>query len=298
MAKTPAEEAARLRAEMGKGLCICILGGTKFNEASSEELVKALARELEKASDASEAFFVTGGMGGVQEVFAKHCGDGSRVWNLLADSQTGDYGVGKDVHAGANLEDRKEIFGQLGDVYITIEGGPGVAQEARAAHERGATILPLMRTGGASGGMFDFPKAALERPDFASEEQWASLKKKEASADESAQAVVALVKHHTKKHNAGIWDILDELIGFKLETLLKALAVIACILFVCSSCFIYREISRGEPMMALLHGGFLFLVVGLGASIAWVVNESSRVDAAKSDQDSAGEPAAEDKKAK
>lgn len=55
---------------------------------------------------------------------------------------------------------RQEAFGLLGDVYITVEGGPGVAGEARAAVARGARVVPFVRTGGASGGMFDFPAEA------------------------------------------------------------------------------------------------------------------------------------------
>ena len=35
----------------------------------------------------------------------------------------------------------EKILEQLGDVYITVEGGPGVAQEARCASARGADII-------------------------------------------------------------------------------------------------------------------------------------------------------------
>mmetsp|Transcript_77338 Transcript_77338/g.240311 ORF Transcript_77338/g.240311 Transcript_77338/m.240311 type:complete len:489 (-) Transcript_77338:36-1502(-) len=183
----------RLRAELGPGVRVCILGGTAFHGADSEGLVQAVAREL-AASLGSRAAFVTGGMAGVQKAFALHCGDGSRVWNLLPEGQASDFGVGKDVHAGADLEQRKEVFGLLGDVYVTVEGGPGVAQEARAASARGAAVLPLLRTGGASAGKFDFPAAALERPSCASEEQWALLSSSDAPVSETAVAVAAIVE--------------------------------------------------------------------------------------------------------
>lgn len=295
---TPAEEAAKVRKTMGKGLCVCILGSTKFSGSDSEDLVKALGGELAKSVDASQAFFVTGGMEGVQECFAKSCGDGSNVWNLLPVGESSKYGVGTDVHAGANLEERKAIFGQLGDVYITIEGGPGVSQEAKAAHDRGATILPLIRSGGASSGMFEFPKAALERPDCATEEQWSLLQNKEAQVEKSAQAVVAVVQKLAKKHNASIWEIIDDLIGFERGTLLKALGVVVAVLVTVSCCMIYQEVAKGETMMALLHGGFLFLVIGLVASIAWVVSEVSRLEDEKSQEDGAAVPTSEaDKKA-
>jgi len=298
MALTPAEEAAKLRKTMGKGLCVCILGSTKFSASDSEELVKALSCELEKSVDASQAFFVTGGMEGVQECFAKSCGDGSNVWNLLPVGESSKYGVGTDVHAGANLEEREAVFEQLGDVYITVEGGAEVAQEAKAAHDRGATIIPLIRSGGASSGKFEFPKVALERPDCATEEQWSLLQNKGAKAEESAQAVVAVVQKLAKKYNASIWEIIDDLIGFERGTLLKALGVVVAVLVTVSCFMIYRELSQGETTMALLHGGFLFLVIGLVSSIAWVVSEVSRIEDEKSQENGAAAPAsAADKKA-
>jgi len=183
-------EVKRLRNELGQTLCICILGGTKFQAEESEALVKAIAKKM---SGAKRVTFVTGGMAGVQQTFADNCGDGSLVANLLPVGQSSGFKQGKDMNAGADLDQRKEIFGQLGDVYITVEGGPGVAQEARAAHARGAAIVPLIRTGGASGGMFDFPAEALARPDWATTSQWTLLTDKTASVDNTAFMVAMMV---------------------------------------------------------------------------------------------------------
>ena len=44
-----------------------------------------------------------------------------------------------------------------------------MAQDARVVMARNAAVLALRRTGGASGGKFDFPQKALN-PDFATEE--------------------------------------------------------------------------------------------------------------------------------
>ena len=80
----------------------------------------------------------------------------------------------------------------LGDVYIVLEGGPGVAKQARLALKRGACILPLARTGGASSGLFDFPKKALEKPSFVEETCWEALQNAEAPTATTAEAVVAI----------------------------------------------------------------------------------------------------------
>eukprot|EP00747_Dinoflagellata_sp_TGD_P154548 gnl/TRDRNA2_/TRDRNA2_177506_c0_seq7.p1 gnl/TRDRNA2_/TRDRNA2_177506_c0~~gnl/TRDRNA2_/TRDRNA2_177506_c0_seq7.p1 ORF type:complete len:487 (-),score=102.06 gnl/TRDRNA2_/TRDRNA2_177506_c0_seq7:140-1381(-) len=133
-------------------------------------------------------------MPGVQETFAKHCIAGSRLYNLLPAGQQSNYGVGEDIHAGTNLDERMKIYGQLGDVYITFEGGPGVSKEANAAFARGVAVVPLIRTGGASGGMFDFPTGALKKPLFATDEQWQLLGSESSLVADSARAVVEIVK--------------------------------------------------------------------------------------------------------
>ncbi|CAK0814374.1 unnamed protein product [Prorocentrum cordatum] len=192
-AETAGEAVARLRRELGEPRhIVCVLGGTAFQDSASEALVQALARDL-AADLGPEVAFVTGGMPGVQRAFAGQCGDGSRLWNLVPRAESSDYGVGRDVHAGADLAERKEVFGQLGDVYVTVEGGPGVAQESRAAAARGAAIVPLIRTGGASAGMFDFPPEALQRPAFATQEQWELLSSPDATVAMSAAAAAHMV---------------------------------------------------------------------------------------------------------
>eukprot|EP00747_Dinoflagellata_sp_TGD_P083394 gnl/TRDRNA2_/TRDRNA2_162094_c0_seq1.p1 gnl/TRDRNA2_/TRDRNA2_162094_c0~~gnl/TRDRNA2_/TRDRNA2_162094_c0_seq1.p1 ORF type:complete len:495 (-),score=85.61 gnl/TRDRNA2_/TRDRNA2_162094_c0_seq1:113-1597(-) len=180
-----------VREQLGAGKRICILGETEFHEADSEELVKAVAKQLE-ATFGAAGVFITCGKAGVQKVFAESCGDGSRVWNLLPHGQASGYGVGKDIQAGQDLAQRGQIFGRLGDIYITVEGGQGVAEEARSAFERGALVLPLVRTGGASEGMFDFPSGALLKPSFATREQWALLGDQGAPLADSAAAVIAI----------------------------------------------------------------------------------------------------------
>jgi len=185
----------RLRGEIGESVCVCILGGTSFQCKDSEDLVKAIAKNLAKPCGMPNVpvSFITGGMAGVQKTFAEHCGDGSRIWNLLPVGESSGFAQGTDLHAGENLEKRKEVFGQLGDVYLTVEGGPGVAEEARAAYARGAVVVPLARTGGASSGMFDFPAKALEAPDFVDSNQWALLQDKTGTVVDSAAAAASII---------------------------------------------------------------------------------------------------------
>merc|ERR1719265_2210428 len=174
-------------------VCICILGGTQFQDPCSEEVTKLLASKI-SAQHHSRVVFITGGMSGVQETFAKNCIRGSRVYNLLPEGQSSGYGVGTDIVAGADMDERKRIFAEVGDVYVTVEGGPGVAMEARLAFDRGASIVPLVRTGGASSGMFNFPSEALARPTFVQEAWWSLLSSKEEPVAKSVQAAAEIVQ--------------------------------------------------------------------------------------------------------
>ena len=88
--------------------------------------------------------------------------------------------------------ERIQIFDYVGDVYVIFECGHGVSNEANAAFARGACLVPVMRSGGASSGVFNFPAGALEKPSFATEEQWQLLSSKASPVANSAQAVVDL----------------------------------------------------------------------------------------------------------
>eukprot|EP00747_Dinoflagellata_sp_TGD_P154520 gnl/TRDRNA2_/TRDRNA2_177506_c0_seq14.p1 gnl/TRDRNA2_/TRDRNA2_177506_c0~~gnl/TRDRNA2_/TRDRNA2_177506_c0_seq14.p1 ORF type:complete len:598 (-),score=140.07 gnl/TRDRNA2_/TRDRNA2_177506_c0_seq14:35-1768(-) len=193
MLQTGGPKLQALNKKLGAGTRICVLGGTKFNDVDTEAIVKAVAKEL-SASLGHSAVFITGGMPGVQETFAKHCVAESRLFNLLPDGQQSNYGVGEDIHAGSNLDERIQVYGQLGHVYISFEGGPGVSKEAKAAVARSAGVVPLIRTGGASGGMFNFPAEALKKPSFATDEQWQLLASNSFPPSDSAKAVVEIVK--------------------------------------------------------------------------------------------------------
>mmetsp|Transcript_31440 Transcript_31440/g.74985 ORF Transcript_31440/g.74985 Transcript_31440/m.74985 type:complete len:224 (-) Transcript_31440:107-778(-) len=179
----------RLRKQLPDKPIVCIVGGTSFQNPISEALVTNLGAALRRLP----AVFVTGGLQGVQERFAASCNDSSsHLFHLLPFGQHSDFAHGSDLHAGRDLDERKDVFGKLGDLYITVEGGPGVAKEAATASQRKAAVIPLICTGGASSGLFDFPKQCLERPTWAPEHLWGRLRK--ADPTQAAQAVADLAQ--------------------------------------------------------------------------------------------------------
>jgi len=170
---------------------VCILGGTTFEDEYSEDLVNSLAAAFSEWL-ADRVVVVTGGMPGVQETFAMGCAQGPAVVNMLPTGETSNSGVGVDFAFFQDLDERIAVFGQIGDIYISIEGGPGVSEEANAAFNRGAIVLPMMSTGGASGGAFDFPAGALEVSPYASPEQWELLATK-GQPEDTARAVCEMI---------------------------------------------------------------------------------------------------------
>jgi len=179
--------------ELGNAPRICILGGVACQSVETENLVKAIAPRLYEGLGA-KAVFITSGFPGVQKLFARHCGEGSRLWNLLTDDQDCNYGIGTNIRLrSTSLQHQRELYASLGDVYIAVEGGPAVSEEARAALAAGAQVVPLARAGGASSGLFGFPAQALERPPFVSAEQWSILSCSDTPLTEAAAVVASVV---------------------------------------------------------------------------------------------------------
>eukprot|EP00927_Polykrikos_kofoidii_P052936 TRINITY_DN469_c0_g2_i5.p1 TRINITY_DN469_c0_g2~~TRINITY_DN469_c0_g2_i5.p1 ORF type:complete len:718 (-),score=86.72 TRINITY_DN469_c0_g2_i5:60-2213(-) len=193
-----AEAVARLKGQLPDKVVVCILGSTSFSNLENESLVSKLAVQLGRLP----LTFVTGGMPGVQATFAKHCGDVQNLWHVrpIGGNPSG-FEYGKDVFAGANENERRAVIGNIGDIYITVEGGPGVAFEAASAYNRGALVLPLIRSGGASSGMFEFPSAALKCPDFVrikERDTWDLIMRDDVPIDKTVTAAVSLLKDYAK----------------------------------------------------------------------------------------------------
>jgi len=184
---------AKVSEQLPRGPRICILGGRTFQEESSRLLVQALAKNFAHVLK-GRAVIITGGLEGIQEEFATSFGLAEQVVNMVPEGDSSHFNIGTELEAGATFQERVAIYGEIGDVYLTVEGGPGVSKEAKAASDRGAVVLPMIWTGGASGGMFDFPQKALNKPDYFTASQWAQLKEKtDAAPEDLAQSTAKLV---------------------------------------------------------------------------------------------------------
>lgn len=192
--ETSAEAVARLTGVLGDAPRVCVLGSTSFSNPDSEALTAEIANQLTPRL-AGRVCVITGGNPGVQQVFAKNACEATRLYSLLPFGQASGYGIGEDIFAGEDPKARAAVMGLLGDVYLSIEGGPGVSGEARAAAARGAAVVPLQRSGGASSGMFDFPATALEAPEGIDKERWELLASSDVPVAYSASAAADAVVH-------------------------------------------------------------------------------------------------------
>jgi len=186
--------AAELAPQLGDSLRICILGGSEGEEGLSSataDLVKAVASEL-PTKVGRKACLVSGGHEGIGKLFAQHCRDGSTLWNVVPRGHSSGFGCGRDVQAGETIEEAQAAIACLGDLFVIFEGGNVCSKQALHAHERGAGVLLVRCTGGASGGCF--PEALLEKPRWASEEQWRLIASSDAAVADSAAAILAAVE--------------------------------------------------------------------------------------------------------
>ena len=76
--------------------------------------------------------------------------------------------------------------------YVVVEGGPGTTDEALRALPHGSILIPVVRTGGAAGGMFDFPPCA--KPDCVDPVDWALLSDTAPPPAAVGDAVARIVK--------------------------------------------------------------------------------------------------------
>jgi len=97
---------------------VCILGGKSFNNHDTEALVKALGQGFASALE-GRVVVLTGGMKGVQETLARSLGTKfPDLVHLLPAGESSNFGVGRDIPAGATLTERMAIFGQVRELVL------------------------------------------------------------------------------------------------------------------------------------------------------------------------------------
>lgn len=174
---------------------MCLLGGG-YHGTEGEELplyAKALAEALVENSSTTLASvqLFSGGRPGVQQTFVEHAAAlNLPVVNLVhrgSNSQLPSHAL---IHeAGFSEEEKADIFTKIGDIYITIGGGPGVSREAASASAGGAYVIPVISSGGAS--------AELALPDVVMEDEALILSNRQSTPDILANTLLSIIQRLT-----------------------------------------------------------------------------------------------------
>jgi hypothetical protein len=171
-----------------------ILGSHTFHDSANEPLCERIGTVLARMGD---VVLVTGGVAGVGETIGRSffhaqvaSGREPRVFHVLPRGhEPWDYGT--TLTAGADMRERREILARLCPLYVTVEGGPGTAHEIRVATQNGAGVLPVGRSGGASGELY----RRRTSPSSALVGDWDLLGDPTASRPAVAEAVLRLIEH-------------------------------------------------------------------------------------------------------
>ena len=191
------EDLERIISSLPKNsLRVSIFGSVEFNHKDSPALCAAIGRRLATIQPSITLF--TGANAVVHEsITLAFCdADPARansVFHLKPKSMGAcPFRMGTLIIAGVDWEERRQLLAQAGHVAISVEGGPGTADEMRRAHAAGRTIIPISRSGGASSGMFGTTMPSI--PPGVKPSDWALLADCSASPEDTAAAVVAILE--------------------------------------------------------------------------------------------------------
>ena len=172
------ETALELRATLGEGTCVCIVGD------APNEVSRAVASKCSETTG-SEAFFVTAGQDSAHS-FADWCS--SEVFHLIPTWDSTGF-RGTDLAVGTDSHDCSTILATLGDAYIVFPGAePDVLKRAA---DRSRAILPLLNA-----------EPSIEKPWFVTEEQWSLFCDPEAPAAKVAGACASALASYIAHHKA------------------------------------------------------------------------------------------------
>lgn len=167
-------EARRLSKELPPEPRLILIGSSSFWGSDTESICRATGERL---AEIETMTLITGGVPGVGESVGRAFhkarekrGIDSRIFHVMpVSSDPWDYAV--TLFVGKNMLERREVLVRLGRVCLSLEGGPGTHHEATIALKRGSTLIPVGRTGGASGDFY----SRMKCPEQLDLESWQSL---------------------------------------------------------------------------------------------------------------------------
>eukprot|EP00435_Cladocopium_sp_Y103_P072891 s590_g41.t1 len=175
-----------------RGLRVGLFGSTQFYGADSQDFCQALGTKLAQHCG-REVVLLTGANAVVHEVVARSFWEAmnreAEVFHLAPRNFRCKFDFGKVLVAGSDNLERRKILAETSQVAISVEGGPGTADEIRLARAAGVPVLTVARTGGASQSEYE----AAPKPSQASDAQWKLLADGSVPVEDTATAVAEIV---------------------------------------------------------------------------------------------------------
>jgi hypothetical protein len=188
-----AQDARRLDALLPHGPRVAILGSTDFWHADSERTCAEIGRLLAGVPGLT---LLTGGVEGIGEAVGRNffqarrkLGQEPRVYHVLPEGEPA-WDYGETLFAGADMTERREILGRLSALFVMVEGGPRAGHEAEVASASGAVVIPVGRSGGYATTLY----GRVGRPPAIDADTWTILGASDATAEETANAVLRAVQ--------------------------------------------------------------------------------------------------------
>lgn len=125
------------------------------------------------------------------------------IYHLAPDGYICDWDFGLTVTCGRDMDERRALLASCATVVVSIEGGPGAVDEMRKAVKHSVSVIPVIRSGGASGGLFGAP--AIPCPEYVSVDDWELLSNEQAPIQTCAEAVVRIVDQIFKQQQQTGW---------------------------------------------------------------------------------------------
>jgi hypothetical protein len=186
-------EARRLEALLPHGPRVAVLGSTDFWHADSEPTCSAVGRLL---AGIPGLVLLTGGVEGIGEAVGRsffqarrNAGQEPRVYHVLPEGEEA-WDYGETLFAGSDMTERREILGRLSGLFVLVEGGPRAGHEADVALAHDAAVIPVGRSGGHAADLY----ARIPCPPTVDAGTWAVLGSREATPEETANAVLRAVQ--------------------------------------------------------------------------------------------------------
>jgi len=197
---------------------IAIVGSVDFHNEDSPALCDAIGRELASSSSSrlvlhNSICLWTGANADIPKRLARayydQCCQGvqqqqqpqqepAHVYHLAPAGYECDWDFGKIIQAGGDMSERRRLLATCATVVLSVEGGPGTADEMTQALRCGASVVPLVRSGGASAGMFGAPRD-IPRPPNVPADDWDLLSDKQAPIQTCAEAVARILHQICRK---------------------------------------------------------------------------------------------------